>query len=75
MPWKRRQKFSSATTNHPMHATVFPYEQYISCYVPCRRILGPLSSHEVAISTSVTAANAKKRLPPMYDIICTRMET
>lgn len=40
-----------------------------TCYVPCRRILGPPSSHEVAISTSVTAANAKKRLPPMYAII------
>jgi hypothetical protein len=44
-------------------------------HVLCRRTLKPLSSHEVAISTSVTAANARKRLPPMYAIICTNEDS
>jgi hypothetical protein len=44
-----------------------------TCHV--LRHMKPLSSHEVAISTSVTAANARKRLPPMYAIICTNEDS
>jgi hypothetical protein len=42
----------------------------LSYHVVHCRTLKPPSSHEVTISTIVTAANARKRLPPMYAIIC-----
>lgn len=72
MPWKRRQKFLSATAARPTHAMMFPMnsefpDAHLS-YTMWHNLETPLS-HGLAISTIVTAANAKKRLPPTYAII------